>query len=55
LVTKVKEACIEESNNLKLKHLYVGEAGTQNFQLFGFNDYYDDCFSKDEMCESKMI
>lgn len=51
LVTKLEEAYIKEFNNLRLKHLYVGEAKTKNFQLFCFNDCYDDHIFEDEMSE----
>jgi hypothetical protein len=33
--------------------LYVDEAKTQNFQLFYFNDCYDDYIFEDEMSESE--
>lgn len=36
---------------MRLKHLYVGEAKTKNFQLFCFNDCYDDHIFEDEMSE----
>ncbi len=53
LVTKLKETYLEEFNNLRLKYLYVDEAKTQNFQLFYFNDCYDDYIFEDEMSESE--